>query len=37
MNAEKATETGTAGPVVKRVERRWLWRIVGRLLTKATR
>jgi hypothetical protein len=29
---ERTIEKGTPGPVVKRIERRWLWRIAGRLL-----
>jgi hypothetical protein len=32
---EKTVETGNPTPLAKRVERRWLWRIVGRLLRKA--
>lgn len=34
---EDAVEKGTAGPVVKRVERRWLWRTVGLLLGRVMR
>ncbi len=34
---ERSIEKGSAAPLVKRVERRWLWRLVGRLLGRATR
>jgi len=34
---ERSIERGSVAPIAKRVERRWLWRLVGRLLGRVTR
>jgi len=34
---ERSIEKGSPVPIAKRLERRWLWRLVGRLIGRATR